>query len=238
MVNNCLIINMDERIDLWENLENFRQEWSKSGRTFHRISGTNYKNKENVLLEYIRTNRIDLNGSGFRNNKSGFLGELGCFDSHYNCWKYVVDNKLDSCLIIEDGILFLRNDYNNLKMNKNLDLLFVNQEMTMNQEKQYVGYGTQGYIVSLKGAEKLMRLCYSLKLPVDLNMRYLCNSKEINASVLSNPFVKRNNNRKSSIEELKPIDDIDLNAKQNHIPLINRLISKLHEKGINLDDFI
>jgi GR25 family glycosyltransferase involved in LPS biosynthesis len=238
MVNNCLIINMDERKDLWENQENFRQEWSKSGRIFHRISGTNYKNRENVLLEYIRANRIDLNGSGFRNNKSGFLGELGCYNSHYNCWKYVVDNKLDSCLIIEDGILFLRNDYNNLKMNKNLDLLFVNEEMTINPEKKYVGYGTQGYIVSLKGAEKLMKLCYTLRLPIDLHMRHLCNSKEINASVLSNPFVKRNNNRKSSIEELKPIDDIDLNAKQNHNPLFNRLISKLLEKNINLDDFI
>lgn len=236
MVQNCLIINMDERTDLWKNLEGFRDEWTKSGRIFARIPGTNYKNKKNVLIEYIKSNRINLHGYGFRNNKNGFLGELGCFDSHYNCWKYVVDNKLESCLIIEDGIVFLRNDFNNLKITKNLDLLYINEEMEMNAQKKFIGYGTQGYIVTLKGAEKLMKVCHALTFPIDINMRNLCNSKEINASVLNNPFVKRNNNRDSSIEVIN--EEKDLNAKQNHTPIINRLIMGLINKNINLDDFI
>lgn len=236
MVTNCLIINMDSRPELWDNLKTFRDEWTKSGRTVTRISGTDYRNKENILIQYIRDNRINLNGYGFRNNKNGFLGELGCFDSHYNCWKYVVNNKLESCLIIEDGVIFLRNDFNNLKISKNLDLLYINEEMKMNSSKEFIGYGTQGYVVTLKGAEKLLKVCNSLTYPIDINLRNLCTSKEIIASVLSSPFVKRNNNRTSNIEVLN--EDPDMNSKQNHIPIIHRLIMKLFENKVNLDDFI
>jgi hypothetical protein len=47
-----------------------------------------------LLNDYIKTNRINLNGSGFRNTKTSFLGELGCYDGHYNCWKYIVENNV------------------------------------------------------------------------------------------------------------------------------------------------
>jgi len=70
-----------------------------------------------------------LNGNGFRQSKQAFLGELGCYMGHYNCWKYIVENKLDTCLIIEDGIELLRNDFDNLIIQKNIDILFVNEEM-------------------------------------------------------------------------------------------------------------
>lgn len=40
-------------------------------------------------------------------------GQVGCFMSHRNAWKYIVDHKLDSALIVEDDIdfdgLFLEN---------------------------------------------------------------------------------------------------------------------------------
>jgi GR25 family glycosyltransferase involved in LPS biosynthesis len=129
MVNNCLIINLDSRKDLWNNLETFRNKWKSEKKTVERIQGVTLKNEENVLLQLIASNRININGSGFRKNKNSFFGELGCFMSHYNCWKYVVDNDLDNCLILEDGIEFLRDDYKNLKINNNVHILFLNEEM-------------------------------------------------------------------------------------------------------------
>jgi len=48
---------------------------------------------------------------------------------HYNSWKYIVDNNLDNCVILEDGIEFLRNDFENIKINDELDILFINEEM-------------------------------------------------------------------------------------------------------------
>ena len=125
-VNNCLILNLDTRKDLWEKLESFREKWKKYNKTLERISGVNYKNKNNVLIELIKTNRLNLNGLGFRNEKESFFGELGCFMGHYNCWKYIVDNKLKNCLILEDGIEFLRDDFENMTMSNKLDILFLN----------------------------------------------------------------------------------------------------------------
>ena len=238
MVNNCLIINMDHRTDLWNNLEQFRNDWSKSGKTHHRMSGTSYINKQNILNEYINTNRINLNGNGFRNTKTSFLGELGCYDSHYNCWKYVVDNEIDSCLILEDGISILRNDFKSMVINKKLDLLFVNEEMKMNTENQFVGYGLQGYIVTLKGAQNLLKLCSTLTAPIDLQIRHFCNTKELNAVAITLPFVKRNHNRASSIEGFVLNDQDNLNSKQNQNSIIQRILFKLLEENVNLDDYI
>ena len=238
MVNNCLLINLDSRIDLWNKLQSFRDEWISQNKNYTRISGINYKDNTNTLNEFIKNNRINLNGAGFRNDKKSFLGELGCYMGHYESWKYIVENKLDNCLILEDGILFIRNDYQNLVMNKNLDLLFINEEMKINSENQFIGYGLQGYIVSYKGAQKLMRLCFTLYAPIDLQIRDLCNKKELDASIISDPFVKRDNNRESSIDGLVVTDQNNLNDKQNYFSIIQRILSNLITKNINLDDYI
>lgn len=236
-INDCLIINLEERTDLWENLQIFRDKWEKSNKKWYRISGVNYRSQSNVLNEFIINNRINLNGNGFRETKSAFLGELGCFMGHFNSWKYIVENKLDTCLILEDGIEFLRDDFDKLRIQKNTDILFVNEEMKMAGPKNFVGYGLQGYVVTYKGAEFLLKKCYTLVVPIDLQIRHLCNTSDINATVLSESFVKRNNNRLSSIG--LDIDDLnDLNKKQNQNPIIQRILTKLIERNINLDDFI
>lgn len=237
MIKHCLIINMIHRTDLWDNLENFRNEWTKNG-SLYRIVGTDYTNKKNVLNEYIINNRINLNGNGFRNNMIPFLGELGCYNGHYDCWKYIVDNNLTNCLILEDGITFLRTDYENLILKNNIDIIYINEEMTINNMKQFIGYGLQGYIVSFEGACKLLKLCNTLSAPIDLQIRHLCNTKELNATVLNKPFVKRNNNRVSSIEGIVLNDQENLNDKQNTNSIVQRIIIKLLEKNINLDELI
>jgi glycosyl transferase family 25 len=238
MINNCLIINMDHRTDLWENISSFRDSWKTAGNVWHRISGTCYANNQSVLNQYIIENRINLNGNGFRINKTSFLGELGCYDSHYNCWKYIVDNNLKSCLIIEDGITVLRTDFKNMKINDHIDLLYVNEEMKTNSNNEYIGYGTQGYILSLNGAKKLLELCATLTSPIDLQLRHICNTKQINASVLNKPFVKRDHNRASSIAGVVLNDQDDLNSKQHPHSIVQRILAKLLEKNINLDEYI
>jgi GR25 family glycosyltransferase involved in LPS biosynthesis len=236
MIKNCIIINLDHRTDLLDKLNNFIENWIKDGKIFHRMSGTFYKNKTHILNEYIKNNRININGAGFRNSKNSFLGELGAYNSHYECWKYITDNKLDNCLILEDGIKFLRNDFKNLTINNDIDLLYINKEMKKDKN-ELIGYGTQGYVLSYIGALLLQKLCYTLIYPIDIQMRSICNNNLIKSDVLSVPFVKRNNNRISSIEEI--INDQNyINNKQNMNTIINRIIIKMIEKNINLDDFM
>jgi GR25 family glycosyltransferase involved in LPS biosynthesis len=239
MVNNCLIINLDSREDLWDSLTDFRKKWESNSKKVVRIPGVNLKNETNVLLKLIAQNRINLNGGGFRKSKLSLLGELGCFLSHYNAWKYIVDNDLDSCLIMEDGVEFLRNDFNNLKKNSNnLHILFINEEMNKcDSNKTFMGYGLQGYVVTKRGASLLMSKCYTLSIPIDLQVRALCNSKELSASVISSPYLKRQNNRLSSIDN-NVSDMTNLNEKQDINSLLTRLITNLVIRGINLDDFV
>lgn len=234
---NCLIINLKRRVDLWENLNDFINEWTKCGNIVQRIEATDYTNQTNVITDLIKTDRIDLNGSGFRNNKYAFLGELGCYMSHYNSWKYVIDNNLDSCLILEDGINFLSTDYKNVKICKDLDILFINEEMKM-YNNRFIGYGTQGYIVTYKGAMKLLNNCSKLTMPIDLQIRYLCNSKILNGYTLDNPYVKRNNNRISSIQGNREDDTINSTSPQCPLSIIQRILNNMLINNVNLDDLI
>jgi GR25 family glycosyltransferase involved in LPS biosynthesis len=235
-VNNCIIINLDSRPDLWESLEHFREHWKQLGKECARMQGVNYTTSKNVLNSFIINKRIDLTGVGFRKSKQSVLGELGCYVSHYNSWKYIVDNKIECCLIMEDGVELLRRDLENIKIDNSLDLLFVNAEMIQDSNKAFIGYGTQGYVVTNKGAQKLLELLYTLDAPIDMHIRRLCNQAKLVASTTKEPFIGRNNNRLSSIEGAET--DNDLNAKQNFNSLINRLIINMLNANINLDEYI
>ena len=72
IVTNCLIINLDYRTDLWDGLSKFRTDWELLGNKVVRIPGVNYKNKTNVINEFILSNKINLNGGGFRKKKKLF----------------------------------------------------------------------------------------------------------------------------------------------------------------------
>ena len=237
-VKNCLIINLDSRPDLWNNTVFFRNKWTKIGKQLTRISGVDYKNKQNVLNDFIITNRINLNATGLRNTKSEVLGELGCFMGHYTCWKYVVDNNLKNCLILEDGINIIRDDFQNMSIDNELDILFVNEEMNQrDSNKHFLGYGLQGYVITQKGAQLLLEHCCTLSAPIDLQLRHLCNIKIFKADTLTNPYVKRDNNRESSIAGFQTVQT-DLNGKQNPSSVIQRIITNLLKQNVNLDDYL
>ena len=141
---------------------------------------------------------------------------------------------MQCCLILEDGIEVLRTDFDNLIINADTDILFVNKEMVKNSLNKLIGYGTQGYIVTFNGARKLMEKCYTLHLPIDLQIRNLCNTKELKSNVLIKPYFKRNNQRISSISNTV-YNEINLNNKQNMEPIIFRIINKLKQNNIKLD---
>ena len=237
-VDNCLIINLDSRVDLWNKHEKFREEWKNLNKNVNKISGMNLKEQTHNFNKFIISGRIDLNAKGFRKDKNSLLGELGCYLSHYECWNYVVNNNLKSCLILEDGINFLRNDYSSLKINPNLDILFINKEMVKINNSLISGFGLQSYIITLNGAKKLLETCYKLVLPIDLQLRNYCNSNILVGDTIIKPFVERDNIRLSSIEN-KISETDDLNEKQNlNHNFIDRIIINLIKKNINLDEYL
>jgi len=82
-----------------------------------------------------------------------------------------------------------------------------------------------------------LKNCYTLSVPIDLQIRHLCNSATISASVVLSPYVRRNHNRLSSIG--MNLDDVnDLNKKQNQNSIIQRILTNLMQLNLNLDDFV
>lgn len=115
-------------------------------------------------------------------------GELGCFLSHYNIWKEIVERGLKTSLVIEDDLrfeVFFKRRLMNL-MNEveeeglDWDLIYIGRKrMQVDHPEKAVpnihnlveadySYWTLGYMISLQGAEKLMK-AEPLKriLPVD-----------------------------------------------------------------------
>ncbi|XP_068605952.1 procollagen galactosyltransferase 1, partial [Brachionichthys hirsutus] len=115
-------------------------------------------------------------------------GELGCFLSHYNIWKEIAERRLHTSLVIEDDLrfeIFFKRRLMNLMREVedeglDWDLIYIGRKrMQVDHPEKAVpnihnlveadySYWTLGYMMSLEGAEKLLKAEPLKKvLPVD-----------------------------------------------------------------------
>ncbi|KAM9494364.1 procollagen galactosyltransferase 1 [Clarias gariepinus] len=115
-------------------------------------------------------------------------GELGCFLSHYNIWKEIVERGLKTSLVIEDDLrfeIFFKRRLKNLmseveREGLDWDLIYIGRKrMQVDHPEKAVpnihnlveadySYWTLGYMMSLQGAKKLLKAePLSKMLPVD-----------------------------------------------------------------------
>uniref|UniRef100_A0A1A8M979 procollagen galactosyltransferase n=1 Tax=Nothobranchius pienaari TaxID=704102 RepID=A0A1A8M979_9TELE len=115
-------------------------------------------------------------------------GELGCFLSHYNIWKEIVDRGLQTTLVLEDDLrfeVFFRRRLQALLQEVTAhkldwDLIYIGRKRMQvdhpekslpnihNLVEADYSYWTLGYMLSLQGARKLLRAEPLIKmLPVD-----------------------------------------------------------------------
>uniref|UniRef100_A0A673AGF5 Procollagen galactosyltransferase 2-like n=1 Tax=Sphaeramia orbicularis TaxID=375764 RepID=A0A673AGF5_9TELE len=115
-------------------------------------------------------------------------GEIGCFLSHYNIWKQVVQQELQQVLVLEDDVRFeprfgrrlmsIMEDVHRERLD--WDLIYVGRKRLQVKKPElwvkgfknlvHAGYSywTLGYVLSLKGAKKLLEAKPLNKmLPVD-----------------------------------------------------------------------
>lgn len=115
-------------------------------------------------------------------------GELGCFLSHYNIWKEIAERGLKTSLVIEDDLrfeIFFKRRLKNLMIEiesqgLDWDLIYIGRKrMQVDHPEKAVpkihnlveadySYWTLGYMMSLQGAQKLLRAePLKMMLPVD-----------------------------------------------------------------------
>ncbi|XP_050301712.1 glycosyltransferase 25 family member isoform X2 [Anthonomus grandis grandis] len=114
------------------------------------------------------------------------LGEIGCFLSHYQIWKKIIDNNYQTSLILEDDVRFepffrqkVERVMSEASKVQNWDLVYFGRKRLRDQEEPWVegakylveagySYWTLGYALSLSGAQKLLDAKPLTKLvPVD-----------------------------------------------------------------------
>lgn len=107
-------------------------------------------------------------------NRPMTMGEIGCFLSHFFIWEKIVEEELEEVLILEDDIKFepffkpqLETVLGEVRRDPTWDLVYLGRKRLINSEEPAVegveylvrpsySYWTLGYLISLKGARKLL----------------------------------------------------------------------------------
>jgi GR25 family glycosyltransferase involved in LPS biosynthesis len=175
---NCIIINLSyHKNRKYDMIEKIKKTNIQKYFFYNAIDGNNLNN---FFFEII-PGWID-----YFKNRYITIGEIGCALSHYNIWKYIVDNKLEKTLILEDDVIFYDefNDIYNKVLNFDLqyDIFYLSRN-PLNQYFESIGteknindyiveakssYNLSSYIITYNGAKKLINTNYlNYLLPID-----------------------------------------------------------------------
>lgn len=89
-MNSAFVINLDNRTDRWEKIQ---ESFKDTNIKLIRWSAVNGKNLTDDEISRVST---------FFCNNFCSNGMIGCYLSHYKLWNYIVENNLDNVLIFED----------------------------------------------------------------------------------------------------------------------------------------
>jgi len=134
-------------------------------------------------------------------------GQLGCFLSHFQIWKYISNNNIEMAIILEDDVKLYKN------FNRVIDLVFDNLpikfdyvQLFIHPDKLKTEYlngnegdlipaeensGTVAYLISLRGARRLIKLTQLLKIqaPVDKQIYFYIERHFIKGYMVKKPFL-------------------------------------------------
>ncbi len=97
-------------------------------------------------------------------------GMVGCNVSHYKIWQEIVEKDIPYACILEDDAVLVR-PIRDIIFPKGADILFLNDRTKRNLQGVAIdGCGTDGYVVSKAGCEKLLRLFVDVDVNVDLRI--------------------------------------------------------------------
>lgn len=158
----------------------------------------NYANKQ--LIDYNITNferYSAIYGNNLTNNelnnittnigqKIASKSMIGCGISHINIWKKIISENLKTCLILEDDFILTNNfltKFNNVIKNvpKIYDILFLSSNIIHNKNlklydindyfyKQLLISQTVGYIITLEGANKIIKYLNKVSYHIDVEL--------------------------------------------------------------------
>ena len=171
-----VVINLDRATDRWERFKN-RAVVMNCFDNITRFSAIDKKNKEHIQ-ELLKTYNVPYNPS--------------CYLSHLKVLEQFLETSDEFMCVFEDDAYILDNGFTNLDAICNdiniskdhFDVIYLSRRWRSNKIHQATcGCGTEAYIVSRKGAFKMLKLMYPSKTCIDLRMGELHQSKKPNANI-------------------------------------------------------
>ncbi|XP_026761081.2 glycosyltransferase 25 family member [Galleria mellonella] len=173
------MINLERRTERRELMEMSFKELGIDAKLFKAIDGM--KLDLNDLREYSITLMPGYEDPYHKRPMKA--GEVGCFLSHYYIWKEIVEKHHSTALVLEDDVHFIpyfRHKFLRLLdeiKNIDWDLVYIGRKILLRADEKYVtdhttrplySYWTLGYLISERGARKLLDAQpLSKMLPVD-----------------------------------------------------------------------
>jgi len=167
------------------------------------------------LFDGIDGKKIDINNlkiyhPELKNNYiTEYLGEIGCYLSHFNLINNLEENEKYS-VIFEDDFFINKNDlHENIlniinKINIDFDILYLSNNYNNHginyidniyfPDKNNVIYGTQAYIVKNKNKSKIINNLLNINEPIDVKFKTLIDSNKLNGLVIFPIIVYVNKN--------------------------------------------
>lgn len=139
---------------------------------------------------------------------------IGCGISHINIWKNIIKEKISKCLILEDDFILtddFLNKFNNIinKAPVNYDIIFLTNNIIHNKNfklydineyfyKQLFISQTVGYIITLNGANKILKYINKVSYHIDFelcisSLLYNFNIISVNEPLVYQTFDTSNN---------------------------------------------
>ncbi|MGB0893117.1 MAG: glycosyltransferase family 25 protein [Parashewanella sp.] len=178
-----LIINLDSCAD---RLLHIKTQCDRLGLSFERVPAVLGAN-----LSITEKSKVyDLKSNLKKYDKPLNDGEIGCYLSHINCWKKIIEDDLDFALILEDDAILTddliqcieklkstSNDWDYIKLSqgskrkKDYDTLALTDSLTLARCRKLPSTAT-GQLISKQGAIKLLNSALPISRPVDTDIQY------------------------------------------------------------------
>ena len=223
-IDKIIIINLDKDVERMSNCINQLKKYNI----------TNYERYSAIYGSKLSKDEIN----SFTTNIGKLIASysiIGCGISHINIWKKIVKNGIKKTLILEDDFI-LKDDFLNkfnTVINKSpnfYDIIFLTANITHNNNiklydidenyyKQFIISQTLGYVITLKGAQKLLKYINKVSYHIDAEIciQSLIRN-DLNIISLKEPLLYQSYN-------------ISYNKNDRHFPLI--LNDILYDKDIN-----
>ena len=204
--------------------ENIAKRLSGLGLAFTFFDATDGKKLPASVLESVD---YDFYPKHYLSPKPLTLGEIGCAISHIKVYEHMVENNIESAIILEDDAIVSQHfkeiveDTLN-KINKNHELIFFDHGKVKSHffKKQIVeGYRlahyktpsknsrrciiyATAYLITLSGAKKLLNYAYPIRLPADY-LTGLIQKTRVDTYGIEPPCVFRGLNSDSEIDKIE-----------------------------------